>query len=201
MSTDARSRSLETCPPNGSARVWSSWILRTAAALISRRARFPREWCWCWAITAAPARTGATSAWCPSRRSTARRWACTGGAGRGRCGSRCRAADSRPPPSVVQQLAAGQELPGAGDVQDVHRLLGLRQRWIRLGKSCDTQGGIVEELGAAGTQDVGALDRAVAADRHADHQFARQLPAACLVGVVEVAHALHPVHPVAQVAG
>src|SRR3546814_10901294 len=48
---------------------------------------------------------------------------------------------------------------------------------------------------------VGAFDRAVAADRHADHQGAGQLPPPRLVGLVEVAHALDPVHPCAQVDG
>ena len=72
---------------------------------------------------------------------------------------------------------------------------------IGLGEADDAQRGGVEQVDAAGLDDLGALDRAVAADRDADHQLPGQTAAARLVGIVEVADALDAVDPGAQVAG
>ena len=104
--------------------------------------------------------------------------------------------------ALVEQLAAGQELPGAGDVQHVDVLVGLRQRRVGLGELGDAQRGGVEQLDAAG------LDRRRRAPPMPSRRIATlitsvpaRFAAPGLVGIVEVADALDPVDPGAQVAG
>src|SRR5690606_26844205 len=99
----------------------------------------------------------------------------------------------------VAQHVAGQELPGAGDVQDVDVLGGFRDRRERLGQAHDAHRRFVEDGMAAGLDDVDALDAAVATHRHGHHQLAFEVAPACLVGVVEVADALHPGDPAAHI--
>src|SRR5690606_29936449 len=110
-------------------------------------------------------------------------------------------ASSRPWHSAVDQLTAGQECPGPGDVQDVRVFLGAGQRRGRFRKCRDAQGGVIEQGDPAAAQDPRLLHAAVATHRHADHHFAGQLAATRLVRIVQVADPLDPVDPLPQVTG
>src|SRR5687768_15863430 len=100
---------------------------------------------------------------------------------------------------LVDQLSARQELPGTGYVQDVDVFAGFRQWCEWFAQAHDPQRGGIEHRDVARLDDVGALDAAVALDRHADHQQAADAATACLVGIVEVADAFDPIDPAAQV--
>src|SRR5690606_31323563 len=105
-------------------------------------------------------------------------------------------------PSAVTQRVAGQEQPGAGDVQDVDVLAGvLRDGVERCRHARDLHRGVVEHALAAGLDDLDAVDASVAVDGQGEDELAVDVVAAGLLRIVEVADALQACVQIVNVGG
>jgi len=102
--------------------------------------------------------------------------------------------------SFVSEDVARKKLPGAGDVQYVCAVLGLRQWRERFTQTHDALGCIVQNGISAGLNDVDALNAAVPphCDRH--DQLPVQIAASRLIRIVEIADALDSGDPSPHVA-
>ncbi len=92
----------------------------------------------------------------------------------------------------MAEYRAGQELPGAGDVEDIYLVADFFRQWrVRRAHAHNPNGRLVQQRIAGSLNNVDGFNGAVPTDCYRQHQRTFHFPLACFCRVVKVADSLN----------